>query len=78
DNMFHFEVEKQLFGLKPMNCPGARFAPTATSPCAWPTLACCTAMSSGEEGRDRDLLQPPTADAGSRGWCSGARCTAMS
>lgn len=22
DNMFHFEVEKQLFGLKPMNCPG--------------------------------------------------------
>jgi hypothetical protein len=23
DNMFHFEIEKQLFGLKPMNCPGA-------------------------------------------------------
>jgi threonyl-tRNA synthetase len=22
DNMFHFEVEKQVFGLKPMNCPG--------------------------------------------------------
>eukprot|EP00197_Chlamydomonas_leiostraca_P002015 CAMPEP_0202857222 /NCGR_PEP_ID=MMETSP1391-20130828/251_1 /ASSEMBLY_ACC=CAM_ASM_000867 /TAXON_ID=1034604 /ORGANISM="Chlamydomonas leiostraca, Strain SAG 11-49" /LENGTH=715 /DNA_ID=CAMNT_0049536001 /DNA_START=82 /DNA_END=2229 /DNA_ORIENTATION=+ len=22
DNMFHFEIEKQLFGLKPMNCPG--------------------------------------------------------
>ncbi|GFH32617.1 threonyl-tRNA synthetase [Haematococcus lacustris] len=63
--MFHFEVEKQLFGLKPMNCPGARCAPTATSPCAWLTLACCTAMSSGEGGRGRDLPQPPTADAGS-------------
>jgi hypothetical protein len=22
DNMFQFEIEKQLFGLKPMNCPG--------------------------------------------------------
>ncbi|KAK9814754.1 hypothetical protein WJX72_010977 [[Myrmecia] bisecta] len=22
DNMFHFDIEKQLFGLKPMNCPG--------------------------------------------------------
>ena len=24
DNMFHFDIEKQMFGLKPMNCPGAR------------------------------------------------------
>ena len=22
ENMFYFEVEKQEFGLKPMNCPG--------------------------------------------------------
>ena len=22
DNMFHFDIEKQQFGLKPMNCPG--------------------------------------------------------
>ena len=22
ENMFAFEIEKQLFGLKPMNCPG--------------------------------------------------------
>ena len=22
DNMFHFDIEKQEFGLKPMNCPG--------------------------------------------------------
>lgn len=22
ENMFHFEVEGQEFGLKPMNCPG--------------------------------------------------------
>ena len=21
-NMFHFDIEKQEFGLKPMNCPG--------------------------------------------------------
>lgn len=24
ENMFSFEVEKAEFGLKPMNCPGAR------------------------------------------------------
>jgi hypothetical protein len=24
ENMFSFEIEKQEFGLKPMNCPGAR------------------------------------------------------
>ena len=23
DNMFSFDIEKQEFGLKPMNCPGA-------------------------------------------------------
>ena len=25
-NMFHFEIEKQEFGLKPMNCPGTRYS----------------------------------------------------
>ncbi len=23
ENMFRFDIEKQEFGLKPMNCPGA-------------------------------------------------------
>lgn len=23
ENMFYFDIEKQEFGLKPMNCPGA-------------------------------------------------------
>jgi len=22
DNLFHFDVEKEVYGLKPMNCPG--------------------------------------------------------
>lgn len=26
-NMFHFDIEKQEFGLKPMNCPGIISAP---------------------------------------------------
>lgn len=26
-NMFHFDIEKQEFGLKPMNCPGASIDP---------------------------------------------------
>ena len=25
ENMFRFEVEKEKFGLKPMNCPGKNF-----------------------------------------------------
>ena len=25
ENMFRFEVEKEKFGLKPMNCPGKKF-----------------------------------------------------
>jgi hypothetical protein len=41
ENMFVFQVEKQEFGLKPMNCPGETLCPgvlrgseTETSPCA--------------------------------------------
>lgn len=43
-NMFHFEIEKQEFGLKPMNCPGRGLSdylpvcPTCDmshSPAAW-------------------------------------------
>ena len=25
DNMFKIDIEKEMYGLKPMNCPGTRF-----------------------------------------------------
>ena len=65
-NMFHFEIEKQEFGLKPMNCPGKRYP---ISQCGW------SCQGSEPCGTQQSFLARPNLISGLHLYCNCGRQT---